>query len=54
MLFPLISFELSIILNICELNRNIIYAANSLYVMCICLVEYDLGSDVTYLRPVVT
>ena len=46
MLSLLIWFELSIVLIICELCCNIISAANSMYVMCICLIYYDLGCDV--------
>ena len=52
--FPQIRFELSIILFICELNCNIISAANSVYVMCICLIYYNLGCDVELPRSFVT
>jgi len=54
MLFSLIRFELSIVLIICELNYNIISAANSMYVMCIYLIYYGLGCDVDLPRSFMT
>ena len=54
MLSLLIRFELSIVLIICELCCNIISAANSMYVMCICLIYYGLGCDVDLPRSFVT
>ena len=53
MLFSLIGFELSIVLINCELNCSIMSAANSVYVMCICLVYYGLGYDVDLPRSFV-
>ena len=54
MLLSLISFELGIVLFICEFNCNIISAANSMYMMCIWLIYYDLGCDVYLPRSFVT
>ena len=54
MLSLLIWFELSIVLIICELCCNIISAANSMYVMCICLIYYGLGCDVDLPRSFMT
>ena len=54
MLFSLIGFELSIVLINCELNCSIMSAANSVYVMCICLIYYGLGCDVDLPRSFVT
>ena len=51
MLFSLIGFELSIVLINCELNCSIMSAANSVYVMCICLIYYGLSCDVDLSRP---
>ena len=54
MLFSLIGFELSIVLINCELNCSIMSAANSVYVMCICLIYYGLGCDVDLPRSFMT
>jgi hypothetical protein len=53
-MFSLIRFELSMYYLFCELNCNIISAANSVHVMCICLIYYGLGCDVDLPRSFMT
>jgi hypothetical protein len=54
MLFLLIRFKLNNVLFIYEINCNIIFTVNSVYVMCICLIYYGSGCDVDLSRFFVT
>ena len=54
MLFLLIRIKLELVLFIYELNCNTISTANSMYVMCSCLIYYGLGCGVDLPRSFMT